>query len=408
MIFRNRPLARFGAAALLASGVFTALGTPAYAAGTETDLSLDVAGTRIAAGASGKVAFVKVTNNGKNTPGSLAIKADLSKVDINKVVPVPVDEGPDGCDYEEDGETLKSWVCNVPAGALPGPGETLELPIVVFKAGESLEGTYQAPVSFTLISKDDTDDSNNTKDTVVELTDESGADLTVFAPDVKQAVKVDQDGLISVVGDLHAGETGQLVYVVANQGDQAVAGLKITVKLPKGTTFTEAEPGCEYNAANTEAVCTYGEFPLIPVEQDGEENDKLVSVAEFYHLLSVGKDVKAGALSGGSVTVDPILPRTELRASARELRKLPENAKALSTDDIDASDNTDGYAVIVAAKGGTGGGDGDGGSLPVTGPQAGLIGGIGGAVLIAGGVMFLMARRRRVVLVTPGDEKPTA
>ncbi|MEU4712286.1 hypothetical protein AB0F73_01245 [Micromonospora purpureochromogenes] len=31
MIFRNRPLARLGAAALLASGAFTVLGTPAYA-----------------------------------------------------------------------------------------------------------------------------------------------------------------------------------------------------------------------------------------------------------------------------------------------------------------------------------------------------------------------------------------
>jgi LPXTG-motif cell wall-anchored protein len=87
------------------------------------------------------------------------------------------------------------------------------------------------------------------------------------------------------------------------------------------------------------------------------------------------------------------------------VRELPENARAVSPDDIDASDNTDGYAVIVAAEGGTGGGDG---GLPVTGPQAGLIGGIGAAVLLAGGAMFLVARRRRVVLVTPGDEKPTA
>jgi len=39
----------------------------------------------------------------------------------------------------------------------------------------------------------------------------------------------------------------------------------------------------------------------------------------------------------------------------------------------------------------------------VTGPVAGSIAGAGGAVLIAGAVMFVMSRRRRVVLVTPGD-----
>lgn len=401
MIFRNRPLARIGAAALLASGVFTALGTPAHAAGTETDLSLDVAGTRVAAGASGKVAFVKVTNNGKNTPGNLVVKADLSKVDLDQAAAVPF---ADGCEYEEDGDDL-SWACEVPKGALPGPGETVELPLLVFKTGEELKGSYQAPVTFTLVSSDDTDDSNNSKATTVELSEQGGPDLSVLVPDVKQAVEVSADGEISVLDDLHAGETAQLVYVVANQGDQTSAGLKISVKLPEGVTFTEVERDCTYNAANTEAVCTYGAFPLIPADEDGEDNDKEYSAAEFYHLLSVGADVEAGALTGGSVTVDPILATPGVKALSKEARNLPANATGTSAGDVDASDNSDGYAVVVTAKGGTGGG---GGGLPVTGPQAGLIGGIGAAVLLAGGAMFLVARRRRVLLVTPGDEKPTA
>lgn len=403
MIFRNRPLARLGAAALLASGVFTALGTPAHAAGTETDLSLDVAGTRVAAGAEGKVAFVKVTNNGKNTPGSLSIKADLSKVDLDKAAAVPF---ADGCEFSDDEEDL-SWVCDVPKGALPGPGETVELPLLVFKTSEEFKGTYQAPLTFTLVSSDDTDDSNNTRATTLELTDQSGPDLTVLVPDVKQAVKVTESGEISVVGDLYAGDTAQLVYLVANQGDQMSAGLKIAIKLPKGVTFTEVERDCSYNAANTEAVCTYGNLPLIPADEDTGENDKQYSAVEFYHLLSVDAGVKAGALTGGSVTVDPIAVQPAAKAATKEARNLPANAVGAAAEDVDASDNTDGYAVIVAAKGGTGGGDGDGG-LPVTGPQAGLIGGVGVAVLLAGGAMFLIARRRRVVLVTPGDEKPTA
>lgn len=60
------------------------------------------------------------------------------------------------------------------------------------------------------------------------------------------------------------------------------------------------------------------------------------------------------------------------------------------------------------SRGHAAGGDGDGGSLPVTGAQAGLFGGIGAFVIVLGAVLFLVARRRRVVLMAPGDEKPTA
>ncbi|MEU7876275.1 LPXTG cell wall anchor domain-containing protein [Dactylosporangium sp. NPDC049140] len=42
-------------------------------------------------------------------------------------------------------------------------------------------------------------------------------------------------------------------------------------------------------------------------------------------------------------------------------------------------------------------------SLPVTGSQTVLIAGAGAAVLAAGAVLFMLARRRRIVLVTPDD-----
>jgi hypothetical protein len=65
----------------------------------------------------------------------------------------------------------------------------------------------------------------------------------------------------------------------------------------------------------------------------------------------------------------------------------------------------EGFVVVVSAVGGSGGGAGDG--LPVTGVRAGVLGGVGAAVVVAGAVLFLTARRREVVLVTPDDEKPT-
>ncbi|RZU72785.1 hypothetical protein EV384_1165 [Micromonospora kangleipakensis] len=406
MNFRNRPLVRLGAAALLASGAFTALGAPAQAAGTETDLSLDVVGTRVADGAVGKLAFAKVTNKGENTPSELAVRIDVSKVDFSKVVVFP---DPD-CKPDSEGENPGAFTCYANEAGLPGPGETIDLPVVVFKMAESLDTAYSAPVTFTIISKDDTSKDNNTKSATVEFTKESGADLAVLADDVKNAVTI-KNGKIQLAGDLHAGDTAQLIYTAWNQGDLATAGLKISVKLPKGVTFTETEDDCEYDADKTSLVCAYADAPFVPQDQDEKDGDDIVSGGRFYHLLTVGKDVKAGALTGGTVSVEPIMPAKGVTAQSTEIKNLPENMTPVNAADIDASDNTDGYAVVVAAEGGAGGGNGDGnddGGLPVTGAKAGLIGGVGVAVLAAGGAMFLVARRRRVVLVTPGDEKPTA
>ncbi|MGC1214161.1 MAG: hypothetical protein WA890_23240 [Micromonospora sp.] len=407
MIFRNRPLVRFGAAALLASGAFTALGAPAQAAGTETDLSLDVVGTRVADGVEGKLAFVKVTNKGENTPSELAVRADVSKVDWTKVAPVPA---VDGCELEGTEQQPTAWTCFAAADGLPGAGETIDLPVVLFKLVD-LKEAYSAPVSFTLISKDDTNADNNTKSASIEFTKESGADLAVMADDVKTSVTV-KDGKLQFGGDLHAGDSAALIYTAWNQGDLATAGLKVSVKLPKGVTFSEPlESDCAYDEKLTELVCTYAALPFVPQEQDTKDGDNITAGGRFYHLLTVGEDVKAGALTGGTVSVEPIMPEKTLTAQSTEIKTMPENMTALSASDLDPSDNTDGYAVVVAAEGGAGGGDDTGndeGGLPVTGAKAGLIGGVGAAVLAAGGAMFLVARRRRVVLVTPGDEKPTA
>ena len=59
--------------------------------------------------------------------------------------------------------------------------------------------------------------------------------------------------------------------------------------------------------------------------------------------------------------------------------------------------------------GGTGGGTGSGGapagggSLPVTGGQVALLATAGAGVLAVGAVLFVLARRRRVALVTPNE-----
>ncbi|MEU7840367.1 hypothetical protein AB0B39_05270 [Micromonospora sp. NPDC049114] len=402
MIYRNRPLARLGAAALLASCALTAFGVPAHAAGTPTDLSVALAGTKVAAGAEAKVAFAKIMNNGPGTPSNFLIKLDVSKVDFDRVEVVPLADTPCTIDGAERPVNI---TCRIQDDEVPAPGETIEIPIIMFKAEQGAELPYTAPLTFALESEDDTTPGNNAASADLVLTDESGVDMGIVVPDVKFQVSPSEQPPLLTPGT----ETEVLVEII-NQGDVIADGVKLDLTLPNGVTFTEDLRECTYSPDRRIANCP---APLI---QLGPQ-DVLVGVFP----VKVAANVKAPvALQGGNGTVAAIgqLPATNANLAARKsalpsFLKAATTAQATAVRDIDDTDNTDAYAVLVAAKGGTGGGDGGGtgggdGGLPVTGAKAGLIGGIGVAVLLAGGVMFLIARRRRVVLVAPADERPTA
>lgn len=397
MTFRNRPLARLGAAALLASGAFTVLGTPAYAANPANDLSLDVAGTRVAAGTEGKVAFVKLSNKGESTPTEVVLAVDVSKLDPAKVEVAPLLER---CE-EDTVEGRRTWLCPLTAQEIPTPGATAELPVVVFKDTDAIKGDYSAPVTFRVLSPNDTDTANNARTTQVEFTTENGVDLLVLAPDVRAQVFWRANGEPDVKKPtLNPGDETTVFALIVNQGDMIADGIDLKVSLPKGVTFSKDLKECRYTADRRTADCESGLTRLKP-------GDDLYG----FFPVKVSADVDAPvSLTGGAVEVSSrgALPATE-RSLADTPSQLPSflttTAPAGLAKDVDPSDNSDNFAVIVAAPTG---GEGGGGGLPVTGPQAGLIGGVGVAVLAAGGALFVLARRRRVVLVTPGDEKPTA
>jgi len=88
----------------------------------------------------------------------------------------------------------------------------------------------------------------------------------------------------------------------------------------------------------------------------------------------------------------------------------PSKSDAGEPLEIDEVDNSDAFVAVVLSRDGSGGGGGggDAGFLPVTGAQAQMIGGVGALVLLVGGLMFVAARRRKLVLVAPDDEKPAA
>ncbi|MGS2613793.1 hypothetical protein ACVCAH_04560 [Micromonospora sp. LZ34] len=392
MIFHHRPLARLGAAALLAAGALTTIGAPAYAANAGTDLSLDVAGTRVAAEANGKATFVKITNNGPAIPSSLLVRVDVTELDSTKAEAVPIAQH---CE-EVTRDSRRNWECVLTDGEIPKPGETLEVALILIK--ELVTVPYTAPVTFTIVSPDDTTPDNNSKTAQVEFTAESGVDLGVLVPDVTRTIPLDEYGTgEEEFPTLKPGDTTTLYGVVFSQGDRDAQGVRLTMRLPAGVTFATTLRYCEHSADNRTATCEIEDVPLAA----GED------VLHVLVPITVAADVDAPVvLKPGSMTAVALreLP-ADVRAVKPSTVRLPQGMKLapLGVTDVDDSDNTDDFAVIVAAR--TGGG---GGGLPVTGPQVGLIGGIGLAVLVAGGVMFLVARRRRVVLVTPGDERPTA
>jgi hypothetical protein len=384
MNVRTRALAYAGAAAagLVAAGAFAA---PALAAGP-TDLSLTLSGTTLAATTSGKFGSATVTNNGAETATGIVITFDLSELDRGVVdLPVPA---PEACD--EDGSKIVCGVEDLKAG------QNADLSFLLVRTGKAEPGQPAGKLTVTVShAGEDPEAGNNSATAAVTVSQDSGADLSVWVPDVP----LDDQGETVTVAP---GEQTELLYEVYNFGDQAVQGLKLTIQLPQHVTFVEREDGCEYSPDNRQATCTY-DFGLIPADEDTDEAAPY-SAAGFFNLIKVADDAPAPAvLGGGLVTAEGTAVEQPEVAARGAAPALPEGVKGLSAKDVDESDNSDEFSVHVAAAAGGGGG----GELPVTGVQAGLIGGIGLAVVAGGGAMLLLSRRRRVVLAVPDDEKPT-
>lgn len=401
MIFRNRALARVGAgfAGLLAAGVIAA---PAYADGA--DLAVEIAGTTIAANADGKIGEIDLKNVGGTTPESVNVIFDISKLEMDKVEFAPI------CDDDPaDGKI----VCPVAQEYIPAPGGTTDLGFLLTRAEDASGEAGEFTV--TIEAEGDANEANDT-DTAKVNVGASGVDLNVLVEDIKFSVNGEGDVEDTLV---QPGGTTAVVGFILNQGDMTAKGLKISVTLPEHATFAEVEEGCTYTADNRTVTCEYADAVLIPADKDDtKELEK--SGGPFGFLVKIDPNVSApvslkdGTASAFALGAEPFQEEQTERASAADV--LPGSEELLKAEevkelveDVDPTDNTDTYTIFVGAKAGTGdGGSGGGGSLPVTGVQAGVIGGVGLGVLAVGGVLFMLARRRRVVLVTPADEKPTA
>ncbi|MEH1012366.1 LPXTG cell wall anchor domain-containing protein [Micromonospora sp. CPCC 206060] len=404
MISHNRStLARLGAVALLAAGGLATVAGPAHAA-DQADLAVVPVSSALAKGITEAnlkpFKFTVYNLTGSVAARNVTVTVDTAELRANRVGYLI----PDGC--KVSGTTFTCLL-----GDLAG-GTTGEFGLPLFSTGGKGDG---GSLKVTVRSDNpDPQEDNNTETVDITVT-KPGYDLSAWSQDVYADVEVDADeagetGLTPVA----PGDTAPLDWAVYNGGSRRATGVLYGLSLPKGATFATLPESCEQQSIGdlTVAYC--------------EEKGLVLEPGEFWTdtvRVKVGADVTGKVLTPG-VLFAVGLDRATDEEPAEEPRRAT-GTQRKTFEEVDEADNNSIFDIFVGKKvtptptgsatptvaptePGDGGGSGGGGPLPVTGAQAGLIGGVGLGVLAAGAVLFVLARRRRVVLVTPGDEKPTA
>ena len=146
------------------------------------------------------------------------------------------------------------------------------------------------------------------------------------------------------------GSVVKITVTVENKGPASSPSTTVTVTAPTGTELVDMPTNCEFTTPGKAAKCE-------GLLSAGEKNSGVFSF----------KIAATSVANDGKATIEGTLA------------------------DPDPSNNT--AAIVITIDGG----------LPITGVKVSVIAGTGVAVLLAGALLFLMARRRRVVLVTPSD-----
>jgi hypothetical protein len=380
MNLRNRTLLRTGAAVagFVAAAAFAG---PAFAG--STDVAVDLTGTTIAADSSGKFGSITVKNLGSTTPEEIEVIFDISAVE-DSLIKVTTCEG----GFEEDGKVY----CVVPTELIPAPGGAVDLVVPLARKSEGSGPAGKLGIEVVAAGEDKSTLGDNSKTVDLTLGEHSGVDLRVTAEDVRNSLD-DEGNLTDNL--VKPGGTAVVFGFFANEGDMTANGVRVTVTLPEQATFAEEEEGCTYTADNRTVTCEYTEVVLIPADKDTTEDGELSAGGAFFPLTVAADAAEGAVLPDGIFHVEAIeaveyVDPTLKRGAKNETPDLPDNVEM--GGDVDATDNSDEFAVFVAED--TSGG---GGGLPVTGPAATVIGGAGAAILVLGTVLFLAARRRRIV-----------
>lgn len=395
MMFRR--LAVSGAALLV--GAFTVgVASPAYAQ-EEADLAVTFVGSTIAANVDEKVGTTEIRNLGPGTATGVVVTYDISALDTSKVSftieeCAPPDGGIIVCGIESDQLAQDDrFVFFDPITVLPGAtGSAGSITVSITHAGE------------------DPDPSNDSATADVVISDRVDTDLTVLAPDVSGELVIDEESQsIQTVGDLLPGSETLVLVFVENQGSDAAVGVEVSVTLPEDVSFTVPEPECSHAVGDSSTTCQYSTVQLVPRSgtEGGPFCDTPDSCAVFIFPVKVAEDAPSPAtLTGASAEAwDMELPIVEefgtfsapAESPTASLPTVPEGM----LPDVDPTDNVSNFSFRIDGldDSGSGGGDvgDDDGPLPVTGSPVLLISGLGAVLLVVGGALFLVARRRRVV-----------
>lgn len=394
--FHRSALARAGVAALLAVGGVTVAAAPAHAADT-AELQLIPLSYELAKGvkeAKAKPFKFQVANTGTVDAKDVRVLVDTTGLNPRKPkVGVVV---PEGCEVE--GTTFSCLLGDLTAGT------TEDFGIPIFSTGgRGAAGTLKVTISAANAKGDSVD-----HDITVA---KPGYDLTTWVQDVYADVQVDGDEAGETgLKPVRPGDTAPLDWAVFNDGSRKATGIAYGVTLPAGVTFAELPEGCVEQTLGglAQAYC--------------EDSGVVLKPGQYYTAdvrVTVGADVTEPVLRPGFLFASGL---DAAEGAPEEAPRIASGTQRKAFTETDQGDNIAQFDVFVdltvqptptptptdgptaSPTPGTGGG---GGGLPVTGVQAGLIGGIGAAVLLAGGALLLISRRRRVVLVAPGDEKST-
>jgi hypothetical protein len=370
---------RVGATALVAAAGLAVTALPASAAGG-VDLAASLSAGSVASGSAGKPFTAKVTNLGDTKAEEFDLRIDASATDDSKVTVSLPDKLDEFC---KAGTTPKTFTCEF--GNALVRNDSLEIGIIVSPVNGG--GTGDAGLLLvTAVSDQDGNNANNAASTRVKVT-EPGVDIVVWAEDVTAG----RDDATGEAKRVAPGGTGKLAFGVANGGSARADGVEIVFTLPEHVSFTETPEDC--TVSGRKVTCSLPDVKLNPdVFLPAELDVKVAPDAPTSVELK-------GTFEGRSLGVG----EPDVSADARRTVKgLPGWAKvsqdAFNPNEVDNKDNTDDFVVFVGAS--TGGG---GGGLPTTGPKAIVIGGVGAAALAVGVFLFVAARRRRIVLVTPAE-----
>jgi hypothetical protein len=355
---------------------------------------LDVRGTTIPAGAAGKVAQLSIHNLGESNTWDVSPVFDLSELDTERV----------GFELI-DGECDKVDATRINCGTI-GKRDTIDTAFRLVRK----PGAGSGPAGRITIKVYDghyVDEPAATATADVAIGG-NGGDLFVWAPD--QPRKAD-----GTVGRMKRGQDGDLWIVAGNQGDKTVHGVKVTTKLVKGATFPAESEDCTVSEDRRTSTCTYPNLSLIPLDTDTDDNDDNWSTVMLEPVVHIAKDAQSpkgwGDLPYNTVTVEALATVQGRRATALKPTVLPDGVHGVARAalDVDSSDNRDDFTIMLDGflpedEDGAGGTDGgQGGGLPVTGANVGLLGGVGSAVIGAGVLLMVAVRRRRIVPVVPRD-----